>query len=61
MEETMPKYTINPGRHIYRDGKQFIYIGRNHEGAAPHEADDMARLICRLLNEYEAGVLKHER
>lgn len=42
------RYTVEPGRQIYKDGKEFIHIG--NEGLDPCEADEMTRIICKLLN-----------
>lgn len=46
-DEAPPRYTAEPGRNIYRDGKPFIYIGRL-AGAA--EADMACKAIVRLPN-----------
>lgn len=44
------KYTLEPGRQIFRDGKPFISI--NREGRTqPADADDCAHAILRLLND----------
>jgi hypothetical protein len=45
-------YTIEPGRHIYRNGEKFISIGREGE-TYPGYADAMAEYIAKLLNEQE--------
>ena len=46
----MSRYTVEPGRHIYRDGKPFIYIGRPDDGAYPTEADLVTHTIAACLN-----------
>jgi len=54
------KYTVEPGRWIYRDGEPFVSIGCAHTsketGSAainPTEADDLTRSIVRWLNHLE--------
>lgn len=44
----MPKYTVEPGRQIYRNGRPFISINREGE-TEPAEADKMARQLCAML------------
>lgn len=51
------KYTVEPGRWIYRDGQPFVSIGCAHTskatgGAAinPVEADELTREIVKYLN-----------
>jgi hypothetical protein len=45
---TVPKYTIEPGRNIYRNGRPYIAIMRCGD-TLPTEADDAARAITLLL------------
>jgi hypothetical protein len=47
--ETMPVFTLEAGRQIYRDGEPFISIGREGK-TAPIEADAMARVLVRMMN-----------
>lgn len=53
-EASTERYTREPGRHIHRDGKPFVYVGRveaSHGGtASPVEADDISWQIVALLN-----------
>ena len=51
------RYTVQPGRWIYRDGEPFVSVGCAHTsratGAAPvnpAEADEVARKLARWLN-----------
>lgn len=43
------EYTLEPGRHIYRNGEKFISIGREGE-TYPAYADAVAEYIAELLN-----------
>jgi len=45
----LPRYTLEPGRHIYRDGQPFISVGREGK-TEPWAADDAAHVITELLN-----------
>ena len=55
----MATYTIEPGRHIYRDGAPFVYVtySVNPEtsvrSASPAEADSFARHIAACVNACE--------
>lgn len=49
------RFTVEPGREIYFDGRPCISIHREGEyrypeGMSPYQADQMTRLIARLLN-----------
>ena len=45
------KFTYEPGRHIHKDGKEYISIHR--EGNTPPvEADNITRQIVELLNSF---------
>ena len=55
----MAKYTIEPGRNIYRNGKPFIAIMRCGE-TAPWEADDAARAITALLEKDQDTELAYQ-
>ena len=46
----MSRYTVEPGRHIHRDGKPFIYIGRPNGDVSPTEIDAITHTICSCLN-----------
>lgn len=49
-----PKYTVEPGRVICRDGKPMFYLGRlveERDGSSPHELDAATRAIAKLLEE----------
>jgi hypothetical protein len=46
---TKARYTVEPGRQIYCDGRPFISIGR--EGSTrPTEADAVCHVIADMLN-----------
>lgn len=42
-------YSLEPGRHIYCDGKPFVSIGREGE-TLPTEADTVAHAVRTLLS-----------
>jgi hypothetical protein len=52
--EQAEPYTIQPGRHVHRYGKPWLYIGKA-EGTSPTDADRMARHVVTLLNTYGEG------
>jgi hypothetical protein len=43
------RYTVEPGRNIYRNGIPFIYIQKAGE-TSPTEADMITHVIAELLN-----------
>jgi hypothetical protein len=43
------KFTVGPGRTIYRDGRPFVGISREGD-TYPTMADDVAHVVARLLN-----------
>lgn len=51
---TKPKYTVEPGRSIARDGVEILHIGRPTNprgfGCTPREADEYTRRIVHALN-----------
>jgi hypothetical protein len=48
----MHKYTVEPGRHIHRDGEPFVSITRQGN-TTPVEADTITRVIAKKLNASE--------
>jgi hypothetical protein len=44
-----PRYTVEPGRQIYRDGQPFISVGRECRDM-PADIDETTHIICALLN-----------
>jgi hypothetical protein len=51
------RYSVEPGRHIHRDGQPFIYIDKC-QGVNPTEADDLVHLLCAVMNE-QSGKVNH--
>lgn len=59
--QRMSRLTVEPGRHIYRDGKPFVYVARaalpdSAHGAAPAEADEFTRGAVECINALRAIV-----
>lgn len=58
-----PTYTVEPGRHIHRDGVPFVYIGRvdapHHEPGKPNayvsptDCDTFTRDAVRAVNAHD--------
>ncbi len=46
------RYTVEPGRAIFRDGVDFITIERDGDVLTPTQADAITRRIAELLNQY---------
>ena len=52
----MPRYTVEPGRFIHKNGHPFIYIARDSGSvASPVETDTLTHLIANLLNAHDAS------
>ncbi len=54
-----PKYTLEAGRSILRDGKKFVHIGRSvqpitGEGPNPSDVDEFTRDVVTAMNSHEA-------
>ena len=46
------RYTVEPGRTIYRDGNDFITIERDGDVLTPAQADAVTHRIAELLNQF---------
>lgn len=52
------RFTVEPGRHIHRDGKPFIAVTRVGIDTSPTECDDITHAIAALLNQTSGRLLR---
>jgi len=52
---SVARWTVEPGRWLYLDGKPYVALHRDHGAASPTDADKLAHIVCKLLNEAGEG------
>ncbi len=44
------RFTVEPGRHIHADGREFLSISREGSSSSPTDIDTLTHKIAAMLN-----------